>query len=938
MNDRKQKYLILFLCMLFVFMGLKAQDVDMFTYSHLGPEEGLCSQRIYSICQTNDGAVWWSTKMDIERYNGQNIKHYQLSTDKGYSNFAGRSIKMHIGVNDSLLYAFDNHGHIAVYDEEQDEFRLQVDMSKLMEGSVVLNDILVTSDGWWFAMREGVFFLRDQQLTAVAKGMFTNTIVKTKRSMLFCTREGVYSCPADRVPKSNMQMTKLLPYNVESGYYDSMYDKVWLGGFLQGLQIYTPNADGMLTAHELMGDAICNPVRSICPYDDQTMLVGIDGLGVYKVTRRMESGQYRSSLLFDANEGKEGVLHGNGVYSVIRDAWDNIVVGSYSGGIDIARPVGSTPAIFQHIRDNRQSLQNDHVNCVAQFPSGVLVMGTDNGISLHNPFNRQWTHTCERAVVLSLCLTPQGTMLASTYGKGVYEIGEGGQAQQRYTKQNGVLKDDHVYKLLYDRHGNLWMGCLDGDLVQKTASGCHYYPIKNVQDMIQLPNGSIAVGTADGIKLIDPQKGEVKELDYSKGVHDVNRYVLTLFVNDGKELWIGTDGGGVYVYNLKMGNCSQVTKADGLPSNVVYSIAKDYKGRMLVATEEGLAFVDPHHPQQVFCSNYCYGIEREYSARAVIKLHNNHMLYGTTTGALIINPDNVQELNYTAKLKLVGVSCSDNDGAMFKKRVHDMLAEKKLRLHYTERTFLLTFESINLRNQFDIVYQYKVGNGEWSKPTDEQTIRFTNMEAGTHPLLLRCISRTCGTVLDEVKLTIIVSEPWWNSWWMWLFYIGLILLAFYGAWHVYHLHTKYMRLVLSDLNLNPAFQDVATEEEAPSALVTPQEEETAPIPEPDVEDGSEFIARVTKLVADHLADANFNIDRLCRELAMSRTLFYLKLKTYTGKSPQDFIRIIRLERAAALLRNGSSVTDAAALAGFENPKYFSTVFKKYFGVSPSKYC
>jgi AraC-like DNA-binding protein len=71
---------------------------------------------------------------------------------------------------------------------------------------------------------------------------------------------------------------------------------------------------------------------------------------------------------------------------------------------------------------------------------------------------------------------------------------------------------------------------------------------------------------------------------------------------------------------------------------------------------------------------------------------------------------------------------------------------------------------------------------------------------------------------------------------------------------------------------------------------------------------------------------------------MSRTLFYLKLKTYTGKSPQDFIRIIRLERAAALLRNGSSVMDAATLTGFENPKYFSTVFKKYFGVSPSKYC
>ena len=938
MTNRLLKYLIFLWCITFTLPVLKAQDVDLFTYSHLGHEEGLCSQRIYSICQTFDGALWWSTKMDIERYNGKNTKHYQLPTDALYSNYAGRSIKLCIGQEDSLLYAFDNHGHIAVYDEEQDAFRLKVDMSKLMEESVLLNDILVTNDGVWLAMREGVFFWQGKKLIPVKKGVFTNTIVKTKQQLLLCTRDGVFSCPPHPVPQADMKLPKLLSHHVESGYYDPLYNKVWLGGFLHGLQIYTPNADGMLVADAPMSGVISNPVRSICPYDDKTMLVGIDGLGVYKVTRRSESGQYSGTLLFDANEGKEGVLHGNGVYAVLRDAWDNIVVGSYSGGIDIARPVGSTPAIFQHIRDNRQSLQNDHVNCVAQFPSGTLVMGTDNGISLHNPFTRQWTHTCERAVVLSLSLTPQGTMLASTYGKGVYELSEGGQAQQRYTKQNGVLRDDHVYKLLYDRQGNLWMGCLDGDLVQKTPSGCHYYPIKNVQDMIQLPSGNIAVGTADGIRLIHPKTEEVTELDYSKGVQDVNRYVLTLFLNGDKELWIGTDGGGVYVYNLKMGICSQVTKDDGLPSNVVYSIAKDYKGRMLIATEEGLAFVDPHQPQQVFCTNYCYGIEREYSARAVTRMYNDHMLYGTTTGALIINPDNVQELNYTAKLRLVGVNCSDNDGAVFKKRVHDMLAEKKLRLHYTERTFLLTFESINLRNQFDIVYQYKVGNGEWSQPTDEQTIRFTNMEAGTHPLLLRCISRTCGTVLDEMKLTIIVSEPWWNSWWMWILYIGLILLAFYGAWHVYQLHTKYMRLVLSDLNLNPAFQDAVTEEEQPLEMTEPQEEETETIQEPDAEDGSEFIARVTKLVVDNLSHPDFTIDRLCRELAMSRTLFYLKLKTYTGKSPQDFIRIIRLERAAALLRNGSSVMDAATLTGFENPKYFSTVFKKYFGVSPSKYC
>ena len=70
---------------------------------------------------------------------------------------------------------------------------------------------------------------------------------------------------------------------------------------------------------------------------------------------------------------------------------------------------------------------------------------------------------------------------------------------------------------------------------------------------------------------------------------------------------------------------------------------------------------------------------------------------------------------------------------------------------------------------------------------------------------------------------------------------------------------------------------------------------------------------------------------------MSRTLLYVKLKTYTGKSPQDFVRTIRLEKASSLLRQGHSVTEVSILTGFDNPKYFSTVFKKYFGISPSKY-
>lgn len=108
--------------------------------------------------------------------------------------------------------------------------------------------------------------------------------------------------------------------------------------------------------------------------------------------------------------------------------------------------------------------------------------------------------------------------------------------------------------------------------------------------------------------------------------------------------------------------------------------------------------------------------------------------------------------------------------------------------------------------------------------------------------------------------------------------------------------------------------------------------------EPDLDPMDQaFVEKATRLVLDNLSDTDFTIDRLCREMAMSRTLFYGKLKTLTGQGPQDFMRLIRLEQAALYLKQGDSVLDVSVKTGFVNVKYFSTVFKKHFGVSPSKY-
>ncbi|WP_290540240.1 ATP-binding protein [Alistipes sp.] len=99
----------------------------------------------------------------------------------------------------------------------------------------------------------------------------------------------------------------------------------------------------------------------------------------------------------------------------------------------------------------------------------------------------------------------------------------------------------------------------------------------------------------------------------------------------------------------------------------------------------------------------------------------------------------------------------------------------------------------------------------------------------------------------------------------------------------------------------------------------------------------DFVKKAREIVEKHLGDAEFDIRSLCLEMAMCRTLFYERLKMLVGQTPQEFIRMIRLDHAERLLSQGEAVIDVALKTGFVNVKYFSTVFKKHYGVPPSKY-
>jgi DNA-binding response OmpR family regulator len=99
----------------------------------------------------------------------------------------------------------------------------------------------------------------------------------------------------------------------------------------------------------------------------------------------------------------------------------------------------------------------------------------------------------------------------------------------------------------------------------------------------------------------------------------------------------------------------------------------------------------------------------------------------------------------------------------------------------------------------------------------------------------------------------------------------------------------------------------------------------------------EFLDKALAIIHEEIGNADFSIVDLGRRLAMSRTATFNKIKTLTGQTPNEFIRIIRLNHAKELLLTRKYlINEVAFMVGFPDSKYFSTSFKRQFGISPSK--
>lgn len=100
----------------------------------------------------------------------------------------------------------------------------------------------------------------------------------------------------------------------------------------------------------------------------------------------------------------------------------------------------------------------------------------------------------------------------------------------------------------------------------------------------------------------------------------------------------------------------------------------------------------------------------------------------------------------------------------------------------------------------------------------------------------------------------------------------------------------------------------------------------------------QFIVRIRENINDHMDEEEFGISELCMDIGASRSQLHRKIKALTGRSTSSFVGYIRLLHAKKLLANSSlNITQVAYECGFRDPHYFSTCFRKEFGMPPKEF-
>lgn len=620
------------------------------------------------------------------------------------------------------------------------------------------------------------------------------------------------------------------------------------------------------------------------------------------------------------------------VLQIMQDSEGFIWYATEGGGL--CRDNGRQITVFRSDAEHPDLLGSNDVSCVAEASEQFIIIGTFHGayvMDKHDYNIRRLTEVDDKRVDDILISKKTGHWWI-TANKKIYEFDDKGTLLATLP-----ISDKYIARLYEDSEGRIWFSEWDGGLWRLPlsddieASPANLWTLDVAPSaIVSIPqSGDLWIGTiGHGIVRYHANDGTFQH-EQASG----NAVCIDMLLDaDEQHLWLCATT-GLLCFNINEG---QLTSSGTEYSGVMGRLSLDNQGRLLVAVNNDQCFALTGDKEEAWWNGQrllrtaadsirlSYGL----SARPTALVFDKDSLLWFSTGKDIRRKTPSQEEVVLSDTKDVSAMTFSADGTLWLATIFGTVMTYRDGQLSTDDYASNEYGDAIVDLQTDSLDRIVIVSDRFVRLYDHRrmTLRQQNIEnEGVYRIELQ--ETAPGKRWNQPEEKVVERMPQWV--WMLLGVLSLLLIALLG--YIGFLHRQRGRFM-------EAMKKLPAQEQAD--INHQSEEETTPISPTEIQSDDlvrdEWLQKAIATVEKNLADEHYSVEQLSTDLCMSRMTFYRKIQTATGQKPTEFIRTIRLRRAAELLREGRhTITEISCDTGFSSVSYFSRCFRTMFGVPPT---
>ena len=774
----------------------------------------------WATVQDEQGFIWFGGAGGVARFDGYNLKLYRHSADDIHT-LSNNYVTDLLIADDGTLWVTTLWG-LNRYDAANDRFvRYENDPNNTnsLSHNWVWNIAQDSQGNYWLATDGGglVHLTKDGQFTTYPHNPNDNNsapsdallavYVDSQDNVWVGSKEHGLSrfTPATGKFKHYPSIdgdNKSLSHGKVNAIFEDSQRHLWVGtdAGLNRLErtsdtfkhfLHNANDDGTIGG---------NLIRGISQDSKGRLWIATDGGGL-AVYRSDELGFERYQNI----AGKTGGPLNNKVRSIFEDNNGGLWFGHYPAGISQIDRYASAFHNFQNSPFDENTLSNSDILGVTEDSEGNLWVGTEGGLNhidlttddvtryLHDPSDPT---SVPANPVTSAAVDAQGNVWAGTWGGGLGKLPPGAKEFINYKPIPGKpnsLRDAVVRTLIIDSRGDLWLGGGHGISRYRPSSDDFEHFIHdpaNPESLLKLgvnaffedSHGDFWVGGDQGLHRFDRDSGKAERFIHNPedSTSLSQGYISAIGEDSDGNLWIATGANGLNKLNRKSQTFDHYTVKDGLAGGRVGGIITDDQGYIWFGTGRGLSRYNPK-TQQFKTYTEEHGLPGSlYKRPTAIKLRSGKLVFGSSKGLAIFNPQDIAQNTTPPKVEITGFDIFNRPAAINEKGspLQKAITEtKSITLTYQQSVFSFEFAALDytMPQKNSYAYMLEGFDKDWVQAGSRRTTTYTNLDAGNYVFRVRGANNEGIWNEDGDAINIRILPPPWKTWWAYTLYCLAIL-------------------------------------------------------------------------------------------------------------------------------------------------------------------